>query len=126
METALDVDGYIAARPDRFRGALRDLRATIQALVPEATEGISYGIPTFKLRGHPLVGLGAAKNHCSFYVMSVEALQAHAAEVAGFETGKGTVMFTPDAPLPDRIVASLVRTRIEQVDSRWPPVGGIR
>jgi uncharacterized protein YdhG (YjbR/CyaY superfamily) len=117
---APDVDRYLAACAAAQETTLRDLRATILALVPGLSEGVSYGIPTFKLRGHPLVGIGAAKAHCSLFLMSTAAIEAHAEELVGFDTGKGTVRFDPSAPLPPDLVARLVRTRVAEVEARWP------
>ncbi len=57
-------------RPENVRLALDKLRREIKAAAPETTEVISYKVPIFKHRGHPLVGFGATENHCSFYVMS--------------------------------------------------------
>ncbi|HEX6845251.1 MAG TPA: DUF1801 domain-containing protein [Actinomycetota bacterium] len=118
--TAPDVERYLATLPAEQASALRDLRATILAVVPGATEGVSYGVPTVKLRGHPLVGFGAAKAHCSLFLMSTEAMDAHAGLLAGYDTGKGTVRFDPSAPLPADLVERLVRTRVADVDGRWP------
>jgi uncharacterized protein YdhG (YjbR/CyaY superfamily) len=115
-----DVERYLEGLPSDRQAALRDLRATIEGVVPDASLAISYGIPTFKLRGHPLVGFGAAKSHCTFFVMSTEAMRAQADRLEGYATGKGSVRFTSDTPLPDDLVIALVRTRIAEVDARWP------
>ena len=63
-----NMDEYLAALSEGSRAPLEKLRKTIRSAAPKATEGISYGVPTFKHLG-PLVSFGAAKNHCSFYVM---------------------------------------------------------
>jgi uncharacterized protein YdhG (YjbR/CyaY superfamily) len=57
------VDDYLATVPEPARGALQQLRETISAAAPDASEAISYGVPTFKHHG-PLVSFGLAKNHC--------------------------------------------------------------
>lgn len=108
-----DVDAYLAALPDEPRAALEVLRARIRALVPEATEVVSYGIPTFRHHGG-LVGFGATKRHCALYVMSPAVMSAHAAELAGYDTATATIRFAPSAPLPDALVASLVRARVAE------------
>jgi uncharacterized protein YdhG (YjbR/CyaY superfamily) len=66
--SAKDVDGYLASIPEDARTALGKLRDAIRAAAPEATEVISYQVPTFRYRGRPLVSFGAAKGHRSFYV----------------------------------------------------------
>jgi uncharacterized protein YdhG (YjbR/CyaY superfamily) len=113
------IDAYLAGLPDDRREALQRLRAFIAGLVPEATEGISYGMPAFKLRGHPLVGYANAKQHCALYGMSAQT-ERFAARLTGFSTSKGTIRFTPDAPVPDDVIEDLVRHRVQEIDARWP------
>jgi uncharacterized protein YdhG (YjbR/CyaY superfamily) len=111
---AKDVDEYLAAFPQDVRTALEKLRRTINAVVPTATEGISYGIAMFKHEGRPLVGFGATKNHCAFYVMSPDVTRAHAAELEKYDTGKGTIRFPAAKPLPVALVRKLVKARIAE------------
>jgi uncharacterized protein YdhG (YjbR/CyaY superfamily) len=113
---AKEVDDYLAAVPADARAALERLRETISAAAPEATEGISYQVPMFKHRGRPLVSFGAAKNHCAFYVMSPDVVSTHAAELEGYETGKGSIRFPADKPLPAALVKKLVKARIAEIE----------
>jgi uncharacterized protein YdhG (YjbR/CyaY superfamily) len=108
-----DVEAYLAALPDDQRRALMTLRATIKATAP-MTERISYGIPTCRLHGRPLVGFGATKNHCSFHLMSTGVMESHRDELAGYDTGKGTIRFPSGAPPPDALVRRLVEARITE------------
>jgi uncharacterized protein YdhG (YjbR/CyaY superfamily) len=111
---ATTIDEFLAPLPDAQRQALEHLRRVIGEAAPEATEAIAYGVPAFKLGGKSFVSLGAAKDHCSFYVQSPEVMQAFAEELAGFRTAKGTVHFTPDRPIGDDLVRRLVQARIEE------------
>jgi uncharacterized protein YdhG (YjbR/CyaY superfamily) len=117
---ANEVDRYLAALPDDARDALQKLRITIKSVAPTATEGISYGIPVLKLQRRPLVGYGAARNHCALYVMSTEVTEAHAAELARYETGKGSVRFPPGKLLPAPLVKKLVKARIAENERLRP------
>lgn len=110
-------EGYLSALPEEVRAALQGLRETIQAAAPEAVEGLSYGVPAFKFAGKPLVSLGAAKNHCAFYVQSPAVMEAFAERLAGFDTAKGTVRFLPAQPLPPGLVADLVRARVAETEA---------
>lgn len=110
-----EVEAFLARLTPERRAALEDLRQKIGAVAPEATEGIGYGVPAFKLRGRPLVSYGAGKQHCSFYVQSPAAMEAYAEQLAGYRTSKGTVHFLPDAPLPQDLVTSLVLARIAEL-----------
>jgi uncharacterized protein YdhG (YjbR/CyaY superfamily) len=112
MSPAASVEEYMAALPADQREALQKLGDVIESVVPGAIEAISYGVPSFKYQGRSLVSLGAAKNHCSFFVQSPEVMRAFAEELEGYDTAKGTVHFQPGRPLPDELVKRLVRARI--------------
>ena len=60
-----EVDEYLANLDDPKRSTLQQLRRTIRAIVPEAEEGISYGMPAYRLRGSVIAGFAAFKNHLS-------------------------------------------------------------
>ena len=111
---AATVDEFLSQVPEPQRAALEDLRETIRAAAPGATELINYGVPMFRLDGRNLVSYAAAKDHCSFYVQSPAVMEAHAADLASFKTSKGTVTFTPDHPIPPELVTKLVRARIAE------------
>ena len=110
---ARNVEAYLAALPDDQRSALEDLREIIRAAAPEAEERISYQVPAFRLNGM-LVGYGASAGHCALYLMSSTTVAAHAGELEGYDTSKGTIRFQPDSPLPAALVRKLVRTRIAE------------
>jgi uncharacterized protein YdhG (YjbR/CyaY superfamily) len=114
---AATIDEYLAGVPDDMRVALERLRAQIKAAAPDATESISYGLPTFKLDGHWFVAFGVAKNHCSFYAGAAP-LEALAAELAGYRLWKGTINFPPDRPLPADLVTRLIEVRIAEHRAR--------
>lgn len=110
-----EVEGVLALLSPERRTALEDLRRKIHRAAPDATEGIGYGVPAFKLRGRPLVSYGAGREHCSFYVQSPAVMEAHAKQLAGYRTSKGTVHFGPEAPLSQELVTSIVRARIAEL-----------
>jgi uncharacterized protein YdhG (YjbR/CyaY superfamily) len=110
-----DFDDYLAAVPEPARTTLEKLRRTIRAAAPEATETISYRLPTFKYKGRPLVALGASKDHCAFYLMSYVPPDLEA-ELERYDTGKGTIRFPADKPLPAALVRKVVKARIAQVE----------
>lgn len=110
------VEAYLAKVKPGFRAALEKLRRDIRAAAPKATEGLAWGMPSFR-QGVWLVCYAAFRDHCSFFPMSTAVMQAHARELAGFETTKGTVHFTPDKPLPARLVARMVRARIAETEA---------
>jgi 3-methyladenine DNA glycosylase AlkD/uncharacterized protein YdhG (YjbR/CyaY superfamily) len=117
------IDEYLVELPAEQQRALATLRSTIRAAAPEAEECISYGIPAFKQNGM-LVGFGAAKNHCSLYLMSSTVLNSFRAEFARHDLSKGTIRFPADKLLPAALVKKLVKARIAENDAARPPKNG--
>jgi uncharacterized protein YdhG (YjbR/CyaY superfamily) len=107
------IDEYLAPLGPEKRAALEKLRRDIQAAAPGAEECISYRIPAFRLGGRLLVAFGAAAKHCAFYP-GASPLLAHKAELAAYDTGKGTLRFPPERPLSSALVRKLVKTRIAE------------
>ena len=117
------VGAYLARVPVDQRPALQDLRRTILSVVPSAEEGISYGMPAVRKNG-VLVYYAAFQDHCSFFPGSVRLLRTLAAEVQPFATGKGTLQFTPQHPLPTSLVKRIVRERVRENDTKAAPHAG--
>ncbi len=110
-----EVDRYLAELDEPKRSTLEALRASILAVVPEAEQCISYGLPAFKVEGKTVAGFGAFKHHLSYLPHSGSVLSKLAAAVVGYETSKGALRFAIDKPLPDRLVKSLVKARIDEL-----------
>jgi uncharacterized protein YdhG (YjbR/CyaY superfamily) len=106
-----DVDDYLSRLPNDVKKALEGLRKTIRQAAPKAVELISYQVPTFRAN-RMLVSFAAAKTHCSFFVMSPKVMEAHADDLEGYDTSKGTIRFQPDEPLPATLVKKLVKARL--------------
>lgn len=110
------VDAYLATLPADQRTALQRLRRQVARIVPDAVETISYGMPAFKLHGRFLLSYAGWKAHCSLYPLTDSFLEAHAHELRGFERTKGSLHFTPDAPLPEPLVEQLIRARRDDLE----------
>lgn len=115
--TATDprVDAYIAGRPAEQQAPLRDLRADIARLAPEAVETISYGMPAFKLDGRFLLSYAGWKAHCTVYPINDDLLARHADAIRGYRSTKGGLHFSEARPLPRELVEELVRGRVDDV-----------
>jgi uncharacterized protein YdhG (YjbR/CyaY superfamily) len=117
-EKSVDVESYLARCPEPHRTTLEKLRATIGSVVPkDATEAISYGMPSFQYKGG-LVAYAAFKEHCSFFPMSGRLVEEFAAELKGYKTSKGTIQFPVDKPLPAGLVKKMVKARIAQNEAK--------
>ena len=117
MPSPTTVDAYFGALPPDQRAVLESMRARIRRLLPTAEEAMSYGMPAFKVGGKSVVWLAGWKRHCTIYPLTDAFLAAHADELRSFDQTRGSVHFTPEAPLPDRLVDALVRERLAEVDS---------
>lgn len=113
------IDEYLAPLSSEKRGALEKLRRAIRSAAPKVQEGISYGIPAFRIDGRLLVAFGAAANHCAFYpgAYPITALKG---ELAAYGTSKGTIRFPARSPLPAKLVRKLVKARIAEQAARKP------
>jgi uncharacterized protein YdhG (YjbR/CyaY superfamily) len=90
----------------------------IRAAAPkEATERISYQMPSFHYR-RALVAYAAFKEHCSFFPMGSSAVEEFAEELKGLRTSKGTIQFPLDKPLPKALVAKIVKARVAQNEAK--------
>jgi len=116
---AAAVDAYLAAVPSGFREALQRLRSTIRAAAPGAVEVISYRMPAFRQDGI-LVYYAAFRDHLSFFPGSVTARSRFARELRPFESGRGTYRFTPDHPIPARLVRAIVKVRLAENAANAP------
>ncbi len=103
------IDAYIALFPEEIQGRLRAMRAAIHAAAPEATEKISYQMPTFYLEGN-LVHFAALKRHIGFYP-TPSGIEAFKEELSGYVTSKGALQFPLNSPLPLELVGRITRYR---------------
>lgn len=91
---------------------LESIRITIRKAAPDATEAISYAIPTFKLNGN-LVHFAAFKNHIGFYPTPT-GIEEFEKELSVYKQGKGSVQFPIDKPLPLDLISKIVKYRIRK------------
>ena len=107
------VNDYLNMLPDNIYLPLENIRQIIKSLVPDAEETISYMIPAYKHKGM-LVGFGASKKYCSFFVMNSTLLKEFEEDLKGFDTTSGTIHFTPEKPIPNELITRIIMARIAE------------
>jgi uncharacterized protein YdhG (YjbR/CyaY superfamily) len=113
-----DVDAYLAQVPEPARTTLEKMRVMIRAAAPrEATEAISYKIPSFQYKGG-LVAYAAFNDHCSFFPMGARAIEEFAEELKGLRVSKGTIQFALGKPLPAGLVKKMVKACVARNEAK--------
>jgi uncharacterized protein YdhG (YjbR/CyaY superfamily) len=111
-----NTDEYLKQLPAEQRKALETLRKQILSAAPGAEEHFGYGLPGFKYNAHPMVYMGAAKNHVALYG-SVPA--GFRERLKDFNVRKGAIQFTPEKPLPAALVKDIVKAKVAEIEVRW-------
>jgi len=113
MERAQAVDRYIASQSDDRRAAMETLRDTINAAASDATETIAYGMPALRGKsGSFLLSYDAFKNHYSVFPASEAVLEACGDELKPYISGKATIQFPADHPIPTALITRIVKARV--------------
>ncbi len=112
-----NTDEYLKRIPADQRRALEALRKQILAAAPGCEEHFGYGLPGFKHNGHPMLYLGAAKNHVALYGSVPIGFKDR---LKDFTVSKGTIQFTPEKPLPAALVKDIVKAKVAEIEVRWP------
>lgn len=113
MQEYKDIDEYLANFSGDTRQKLDTVRRIVKEVAPDATEKISYGIPTFSLNGKNLVHFAGYDSHIGFYPGSVP-IKEFEKDLTGYKTSKGTVQFPLDKPLPEELITKITKSCIEQ------------
>ncbi|HEV3186761.1 MAG TPA: DUF1801 domain-containing protein [Acidimicrobiales bacterium] len=112
--SSTEIDAYLAGLTEPQRSTLQDLRQTIIAIIPEAEEVISYGMPAFRIEDRVVAGFAAFKQHLSYFPHSGSVLPVLKKDLKPYATSKGALRFTPDTPLPRSLVEKLIAVRLDE------------
>jgi uncharacterized protein YdhG (YjbR/CyaY superfamily) len=113
MASPTTVEEYLAALPDERRTAVEELRRTINAAAPGATETIAYSMPALRSHGGQfLVSYAAYKKHYSLFPASEAVVEALGSELTPYLAGKGTIQFPADRAIPSDLVTRIVKIRV--------------
>jgi uncharacterized protein YdhG (YjbR/CyaY superfamily) len=111
---------YIQAAPPEARGKLQEIRAILKKVAPNATEALKWGSPVFE-EGRILFSYSAHKSHLNFSPTG-PALEPFKEKLVKYKTGKDTIQFPYDKPLPKALIRKIAAYRLKQVrenDARW-------
>ena len=111
------VDEYIARQPEAVRPKLEKVRAAIRKAVPEAVEGIGYGMPGYKLHGKPMLYFAGFQEHYSLFAASGSFFAALQEELRGYNLRKGTIHFPLTKPVPAKLITRIAKLRAAGIAS---------
>jgi uncharacterized protein YdhG (YjbR/CyaY superfamily) len=112
--SAHEIDQYLDALEEPKRATLALLRQTILDFLPEAEQGISYGVPAFKVRGKVIAGFAAFRNHLSYLPHSGSVFPQLKDELKDYSTSSGALRFDIGHILPAPLVEKLIAVRLQQ------------
>jgi uncharacterized protein YdhG (YjbR/CyaY superfamily) len=118
MAGPTSVEDYLDGLPDERRAVVEELRQTINAAAPEATETIAYEMPALRTHGQFLVSYAAYKNHYSLFPASDAVIEALGDELTPYLAGKGTIRFPANRPVPTALVTKIVKVRLAENAAR--------
>ena len=107
-----EIDAYLSALPEPQRSTLEEMRRRIREVVPDAEQGMSYGVPAFKVAGRTVCGFAAFKHHLSYLPHSGSVLAALEEELGGRAHTKSSLHFSPGEPLPRTLVRRLIEAKL--------------
>ena len=111
---------YINAAPKGAQKKLREMRACIRASAPGATESLKWSMPAYSHR-RILVMFAAFTHHIGFYP-TPSAMRAFAKDLSTFVTGKGSIQFPLEKPLPLDLIRKITAFRVRESaekDRKW-------
>jgi uncharacterized protein YdhG (YjbR/CyaY superfamily) len=112
-----EMTDYIAGLEEPDRSVIAEVQRAALVVVPDAVEGVGYGMPALRYRERPLLSVMRAKGHIGLYPFSPAVVAAVADALVGYSFAKGTIRFTADHPLPDGLVARIVALRRDEIDA---------
>src|SRR5207244_12349231 len=112
------IDDYLQNVESPKREALERIRAIAKKLVPDATETISYAMPTLKYQGKPFLGFDARKNHIGLYPYSNEVIARLKDELHDYGTSKAAIRVTVDNPIPEKMLKQIMDYRLNLIEAK--------
>ena len=119
MTAPSTVDGYVATLPEARRAGLEAIRTAVNAAAPQATETIAYAMPALRSHGGQfLVSYAAYKRHYSLFPASERVIEGLGEALTPYLSGRGTIRFPADQPIPTDLIARIVEIRFAENEAR--------
>ncbi len=106
------IDEYIASQDEAVQPKLREIRAILQAAMPDARECISWSMPTYR-KGRNIIHFAASKKHLGLYPGG-EATTVFSEELEGIDVSKGTIRLPYDKELPAELITKIAKWCLAQ------------
>ncbi|NHB84786.1 hypothetical protein G7085_09700 [Tessaracoccus sp. HDW20] len=110
------IDEYLAGLPDADAEVVRGAYDVAQRVVPQAEQGLGYGMPALTYRGKPLLSVMRARQHFGIYPFSGRIVEDISELLEGIDHAKGTIRVRPGQPLPDAVIEAIVERRRAEID----------
>ncbi len=110
------IDDYISGFSPEIQAKLCEIREIIKAAAPDATEKISWQMPTFYQNGN-LVHFAAHKTHIGFYP-GASGVDHFSQKLEGYNFSKGAIQFPFSSPLPKKLIRDIVAFRVKENTSK--------
>lgn len=112
------VGDYIQAQSPEKKAELERIRKTVKKFYPDTEELMSYGMPAFKYHQRVLIYYAAHANHLSIYPASDEMIEAVGKDLEKYRVSKGTLKFTAEEPLPDKLLEAVIKFQASRIDQK--------
>jgi uncharacterized protein YdhG (YjbR/CyaY superfamily) len=116
--TVNPIDDYLEKIEPEKRKALERIRVLAKAMVPNAEEVISYGMPTLKYAGKPFLGFDAHANHIGIYPYSGQVIATLKDQLRGYRLSKGAIRVPLDKPMPKTILSKVIKCRLQAIRTK--------
>ncbi len=113
-----EIDKIFAATEQPKRATLEEMRRRILEIVPNADQGVKYGMPTFLLNGKAFASVAPFKNHLNYSPHSGQILKQLAEELKNYKYSSGSLQFPIDKPIPKSLIKKLIRLRLDEIDGK--------
>jgi len=109
------IDDYLQKKEPAKRAALERIRKIAKQAVPEATEVISYGMPTLQYNGKSFLGFNAHTNHIGIYPYGGEEIEVFKDKLKSFGLSRGAIRVPFDKPIPESLLKEIIQHRIKRI-----------